>query len=257
MPPMRVVYLLAVPLLFLCSRAGACAIPALPSIPEKADDVAGVMLDVRRYSEAIVAYTACLREELENAGGDAAPALVRSILIARNNHAVDEHKAVTELYAKRVGPLANLRLAEYLDGESRDCLFGDSVVRTGVVSDAAVLFFVRGNQAYLNLLPATCQNLEREGSFFVGNQSATGASVSPAARGVINPGFGGARGIDTPLSNRVCDQDDIFPYREGSARRVFSCPLGRFYAVSEDEALQILATSPRPPAGETAAGESP
>jgi hypothetical protein len=250
MPRIRIACLLAVSLLFV-GKAAACDLPALASIPEKVDDAAAVMLDVRRYSDAIVEYTACLRAELEDAGGEAVPALVRSILVARNNHSVDEHKAVIELYAKRVGPLANLRLAEYLDGESRDCLFGDAVVRSGVVSDAAVVFFVRGSQAYLNLLPGTCQGLEREGRFFVGNSAGTGPGVSPATRSVNNPGFG------TPLSNRVCDQDDIFPYREGSARRVFSCPLGRFYAVSEDEALQILATSQPAPADDVAAGEAP
>ena len=256
MPPIRIACLMAASLSFVGSNAAACDLPALASIPKKVEDLAGVMLDVRRYSDSMVEYTACLKEDLESAGGEAAPALVRSILIARNNHAVDEHKAVTDLYTNRVGPLANLRLAEYLDGESRDCLFGDAVVGTGVVSDAAVVFLVRGSQAYLNLLPATCPELEREGSFFVGN-TATGASVAPAARGVINPGFGAPSGIDTPLSNRVCDQNDIFPYREGSARRVFSCPLGRFYAISEDEARQILATSHPAPADETAAGEAP
>lgn len=251
MPPIRFARLLAVWLLFVGSKAAACDLPALASIPEKVEDVAGVMLDVRRYSDSIVEYTACLKADLEIAGGDAAPAPVRSILIARNNHAIDEHKAVTELYAKRVGPLANLRLAEYLDGESRDCLFGDSVVQSGVVSDTAVVFFVRGGQAYLNPLPATCEGLAREGRFFVGSSAGTGPGVSPASRSANNPGFG------TPLSNRVCDQDDIFPYREGSARRVFSCPLGRFYPISEGEARQILGTSQPAPADGTAAGEAP
>ena len=247
MQPIRAACLLAAPFLFVCSSVAACDLPALASVPEKTDDTASVMRDVRRYSDSIAEYTACLREELEDAGGDEAPPLVRSILVTRNNHAVDEHKAVTELYAKRVGPLANLRLAHYLDGDSRDCLFGDSVVGTGVLSDAAVVFFLRGAQAFLNLLPATCPELERNGSFLVGN-TATGTVVSPGARGVINPGFGGARGIDTPLSNRVCDQNDIFPYRDGAAaRRVFSCPLGRFYAIPEDEARQLLG-APRPAA---------
>ena len=245
------------PLLLVCSDAVACDLPRLASIPEEVDDVAAVLVDVRRYSDAIVEYTSCLRTELEAAGGDAAPALVRSVIIARNNHAVAEHKAVTDLYAERVGPLENLRLAEYLEGESRDCLFGYSVVRTGVVSDAAVVFLLRGDQAYLNLLPATCQDLQREGGFFVGNQDATGTSVNPAARGVINPGFGRRGGIDVPLTNRVCDLDDIFPYREGSTRRVFGCPLGRFYPIAEDEALQLLATSAEQSANGAAAGASP
>lgn len=241
MPPIRIACLLAVPVLSVCSSASACDLPAMVPIPANVDDVAAVTRDVRRYSDAIIEYMACLRTELETAGGESAPPSVRSILVARNNYAVDEHKAVTDLYSTRVGPPAHLRLAEYLDAESRDCLFGDSVVGTGVVSDAAVVFFLRGSQAYLNLLPAVCPELERHGSFLVGN-TATGTVVSPGARGVINPGFGGASGIDTPLSNRVCDQNEIFPYADGApARRVFSCPLGRFYSLSEDEARQILA----------------
>jgi hypothetical protein len=50
----------------------------------------------------------------------------------------------------------------------------------------------------------------------------------------------GARGTATPLSRRVCDQDHIVPYAEGTSRRVVSCDLGRFFPVSEEQALQIL-----------------
>lgn len=232
--------------LFMCSNGAACELPALAVVPTTiGDNVAGVLLDVRRYSDAIIEYTACLKAELAAAGGDSAPALVRSVLVGRNNYAVAEHKAVTDLYTARVGLLENLRLAEYLDGETRDCLFGSSVARIGVVNKGAVLFFLRGGTAYLNVLEATCPELEREDGFFVGDQSATGVGVNPAARGVIGP-MGGPRGIDTPLSNRICDQDRIFPYREGSTRRVLACDLGRFFAVSEDEALHILATFDSP-----------
>jgi hypothetical protein len=247
-------------LLLLSSRAAACEQPALALIPEKiGDDVAKVLLDVRRYSDSIIEYTACIRAELETAGSDAAPPLLRAALVARNNHAVDEHKAVTALYAERVGPLENLRLAEYLDGESRDCLFGSSVVKTGVVNEGAVLFFLRGEQAYLNVLEAACPELVEEGSFFVGNQAATGVGGSPAARGVINPGLGAPRGIDTPLSQRVCDHDRIFPFREGSARRVSACSLGRFFPVTEEEAFEILSIfdGSAEPSPAAAAGDTP
>lgn len=239
----------AYPLLLVCSNAVACDLPALAAIPaDVGDDVTSVLLEVRGYSDAMVEYNACLRSELEKAGGDAAPGLVRSIILARNNYAVTEHKAIMELYEQRVGPLPNLRLAEYLDGESRNCLFSDSVVETGVVSDAAVLFFVRGNQAYLNLLTATCPELEREGDFLLATPLAGGG---PAAGAVDNPAFG------TPLGSRVCDHDGIFPYVARSTRRVPSCTLGRFYAIPEDEARQLLATSPSPPAADGAADETP
>jgi hypothetical protein len=242
MSPIRVAGLLAMPLLFMCSQTLACDLPALPPIPAAVavDGVAKVIRDVRRYSDAMVEYTACLRTELEAAGGESAPPSVRAILIARNNLAIDEHNIVTALYTQRVGPLPNLRLAEYLDGESRDCLLVDSVVGIGVVSDSAVVFLMRGSQAYLNLLPATCPELARYGDFVLAG-SATDV-LSPGARGLIGPSQpGGLASVGAPLSRRVCDQDDIYPYREGGlARRVLECPLGRFYALPADEARQLI-----------------
>lgn len=231
----RVVYAL----LFLSSSAAACELPKLPVIPATiGDDVASVLRDTRRYSDELVAYTECIKGELAAAGGQAAPASLRALLVARNNQAVAEHKTVTDLYTARVGPLANLRLAEYVPGEGRDCLLGSAIVRTGVVNDGAVVFFLRGDQAYLNVLPAACPGLESDGGFAVADQPATS-----------NLG----RGFQTPLASRVCDQDRIFPYKEGAARRVVGCPLGRFYAVEEEQALQILAALGRAPAPSDAA----
>jgi len=229
--------------LLVCSSAAACELPALVAIPETIPaDVTGLLRDVRRYSDSIIEYTNCIKAELAAAGGDGAPAFQRAVLVQRNNHAVAEHKAVTDLYAERVGPLENLRLAEYLDAESRDCLLGSTIIKTGVVNDGAVIFFLRGGQAFLNVLEATCPGLERDGSFFVGAQAATIGGISPGARGAIGPAGPGSRGA--PLATRVCDQDQIFPYQEGSARRVSSCGLGRFFPISEEQALQIL--TPRP-----------
>jgi hypothetical protein len=219
MTPSRFAYAL----LLVCSNGTACELPALAAIPEKiGDDVTSVLRDVRRYSDGMVEYTDCLKAELAAGGGSEAPVLLRSVLALRNNNAVAEHKALTALYAERVGPLENLRLAEYVAADSKDCLLGSSLVKTGVVNDGAVIFFARNKQAYLNVLPATCAGLERDGQFYVGNQPATSG------------------GLDTPLSKRVCDQDDIFPYREDSGRRVISCGLGRFFPISEEQALQIL-----------------
>lgn len=232
------------PLLFICSRALACDLPALTPIPATiaGDDVAAVIRDVRRYSDSMVEYTACLRTELEAAGGESAPPSVRAILVGRNNLAVDEHNVVMALYTQHVGPLANLRLSEHLDGESRDCLLTDSIVGTGVVSDSAVVFLMRGSQAYLNLLPATCAELTRHGNFALVN-SAADTVMSPGARGLIGPSQpGGLASVGTPVGRRVCDQDDIIPsYREsGPERRVLECQLGRFYALPEEEARQLI-----------------
>ncbi|HEY9182054.1 MAG TPA: hypothetical protein VIQ99_02575 [Gammaproteobacteria bacterium] len=224
----------------VCLSASACEVPTLAVIPETiGDDVADVLVDVRRYSDETIVYTDCLKAELAAAGGDAAPASVRSVLVARNNHAVAEHKATTDLYAERVGPLANLSLAEYVAGESRDCLQGSVIEHTGVVNDGAVIFFLGNRQAYLNVLQAACPGLERDGEFFVGNSAPTGTPTSPSGMRAVIPGppgpFTGA-----PLSRRVCTQDHIFPYKEGGSRRVVGCNLGRFFPMSEDQALQIL-----------------
>jgi hypothetical protein len=39
---------------------------------------------------------------------------------------------------------------------------------------------------------------------------------------------------------RVCDDDRVFPFREGSARKVVGCELGRLYPISEAQGVQIL-----------------
>ena len=210
---------------FVCSNAAACELPALPVVPASVgDDVASVLLDVRRYSDSLIDYVACLKDELAAAGGDAAPTQVRSILVGRNNYAVAEHKAVTDLYVARVGTLENLRLAEYLDGETRDCLFGSSIANTGVVNKGAVIFFLRGGTAYLNVLEATCGDLEREDGFFVGEQSATGVGVNPASRGAIGPT--GDRRKSLPITGkrwqsylRGCAQDGDQHLHKGEHNR--------------------------------------
>jgi hypothetical protein len=230
-------------LLLVCSSGSACEVPTLAAIPEHVGDaVARVLIEVRRYSDAMVEYTACLRAELEAAGGDAAPALQRTALILRNNNAVAEHKAVLDLYEQRVGPLETLRLAEYVDGEGSTCVLGSSIRSTGIVNDGAVIFFALNKKAYLNVLPASCPGLASEGGFLVGTQAATASGTNPATRGAISPFGPGAPGGGTPLTRRVCDQDRIFPGREGSERRVLGCPLGRFFPISEEQALQILTT---------------
>jgi hypothetical protein len=218
-PPMKVAHFVYA-FLLACSSAAACEWPPLAAIPDVIpEDVTGLLLDVRRYSDSLIEFTDCVQAELAAAGGDAAPKIQRSVLIWRNNRAIAELKAVTDLYAERVGPLVNLQLAEYLGGESRDCLIRSWIHKTGVVNDGAVIFFVRNQQAYLNVLEATCVGLERQGDFVPAPQRAT--------TGVVG-------------STRVCDIDQIFPYREESTRREVGCGLGRFFLISEEQALQIL-----------------
>jgi hypothetical protein len=82
-----------------------CDLPKLFVLPRK-DQIAGTEEAVRAAAKAyftgIAAYSACLQAEILAAGGDAAPDLLRSVLVLRNNAAVDEAnymmKQFTEIF---------------------------------------------------------------------------------------------------------------------------------------------------------------
>ena len=48
-------------------------------------------------------YTACIQAELAAAGGDAAPELVKRMLVSRNNAAVAEAEFMMKLFTENVG----------------------------------------------------------------------------------------------------------------------------------------------------------
>jgi hypothetical protein len=96
---------------FLASLAGnalACDLPKLVVIPPK-DEVAGKEPEIRAaasaYFTGMQAYTACVQAELAGAGGDAAPAIVKRVLVARNNAAVAEAEFMMKLFTDNVGPV--------------------------------------------------------------------------------------------------------------------------------------------------------
>ena len=95
----------------LASIAGgamACDLPKLAVIPPK-DEVAGKEAELRTaaaaYFTAMRAYTACVQAELQGAGGDSAPALLKRVLVARNNTAVAEAEFMMKLFTDNVGPV--------------------------------------------------------------------------------------------------------------------------------------------------------
>jgi hypothetical protein len=94
----------------LAGSALACDLPKLVAIPAK-DQIAGKEADIRSaaatYFTGIQAYTACIQAELASAGGDSAPALVRQVLVSRNNAAVAEAQFVMKQFTDNVGPLEN------------------------------------------------------------------------------------------------------------------------------------------------------
>jgi hypothetical protein len=93
----------------IAGGAMACDVPKLAVIPPK-DEVAGKEAEVRAaasaYFTAMQAYTACVQAELESAGGESAPDLVRRVLVARNNAAVAEAEFMMKLFTDNVGPAA-------------------------------------------------------------------------------------------------------------------------------------------------------
>ena len=93
----------------IAGTAIACDLPKLAVIPPK-DQVAGKELLLRAaasaYFTAIQAYTTCIQAELAAAGGDAAPDLVKRVLVARNNTAVAEAEFMMKLFTENVGATA-------------------------------------------------------------------------------------------------------------------------------------------------------
>jgi hypothetical protein len=86
----------------------ACELPKLAVIPPK-DQVAGKEAQIRAaaaaYFTGIQAYTACIQAELAGAGGESAPAVLKQVLIARNNTAVAEAEFMMKLFTDNVGPI--------------------------------------------------------------------------------------------------------------------------------------------------------
>lgn len=90
----------------IAGSAMACELPKVAIIPPKAQ-VAGKEAEIRTaasaYFAAMQAYTACIQAELAGAGGDAAPDLVKRVLVARNNAAVAEAEFMMKLFTSNVG----------------------------------------------------------------------------------------------------------------------------------------------------------
>jgi hypothetical protein len=85
--------------------AFACELPKLPVIPASVgDQAAAISAATSAYFDGMRAYAACIETELDSAGGDAAPASVKSVLAARSNAAVEEATAIQTLFQERVAP---------------------------------------------------------------------------------------------------------------------------------------------------------
>lgn len=93
----------------IAGSAMACDLPKLAVIPPK-DQVPGKEAEIRAAANAyfvgMQAYTACLQAELVGAGGESAPAVVKAVLVSRNNVAVREAEFMMKLFTDNVGPAA-------------------------------------------------------------------------------------------------------------------------------------------------------
>lgn len=85
--------------------AFACDLPKVPVIPpgdKIGDQTAAVTEATAAYFDGMRAYATCIQDEVAAAGGDAAPASVRDVLIARGAAAVAEAQVVQRLFQERV-----------------------------------------------------------------------------------------------------------------------------------------------------------
>ena len=99
----------------IAGSASARNLPKLLIIPPK-DEVAGKEAEIRTaaaaYFTSMQAYAACIQAELAGAGGDAAPDLVKRVLVSRNNAAVAEAEFMMKLFTDNVGGVASAPLGQ-------------------------------------------------------------------------------------------------------------------------------------------------
>lgn len=95
------------------------------------------------------------------------------------------------------------------------CLVVTTIDRTKVLDDQTILFYMRGKRAYRNVLPRRCPGLLREDRF------------AYQARG-----------------GRLCSTDTITVLEQFGSRfnAGFTCAIGEFHPVSEEEVEDLLAT---------------
>ena len=100
-------------------------------------------------------------------------------------------------------------------GEPQQCISLTHLDRTDIVDDRNILFYIRGNDIYLNQLPHRCSGLR------------------------MADGFSYRRTI-----NRLCRIDLITPIRSGGMGGGISCGLGTFRLITEDEVLMLKEEKP-------------
>ncbi len=87
--------------------AAACDNPPLVVIPKQDNysrrDEKKINSATNDYFKAVHDYVACLKNELDAAGGDNAPTLYKSLITKRAQYALAEEQAVQKWYETRLG----------------------------------------------------------------------------------------------------------------------------------------------------------
>ena len=92
----------------IAGSASACNLPKLrqpPSLAQPSGKQPEFRTAADAYFTSMQAYAACIQAELAGAGGDAAPDLVKRVLVSRNNAAVAEAEFMMKLYNENVGQI--------------------------------------------------------------------------------------------------------------------------------------------------------
>lgn len=211
------------------SRVMACDDPPLPMIPSEeqvADRIGDILTDTREYRTAMVAYVACIRAELEAAGGESAQTLRARLLVRRHNLAVEEGRAVADLFAERVGP-ASLLSGEPVEVRWRRCISLRRIEAARILGDRALLFEGRGRNVYVNILETSCPELRSRTFSFDPRDISAG----------MTPDGLGLRVAETA---RICRGHRIYAI-EPITHTGTPCRLGGFYSLSEAQAETLLA----------------
>lgn len=112
---------------------------------------------------------------------------------------------------------------EKIETEAERCIQINRIRSTYVIDDQRILFYMRGRDVYLNLLPRRCRGLGFERSFSYRTSQ-----------------------------SQLCDLDSITVLRRsGGLDRGMSCGLGKFHPMTEEDADALRnAEPPRPEAEE-------
>ena len=226
-------------LLGMGAPAAACEQPKLFVFPNQKDigvDVSVVLIAMQDYLDGMNRYIECLHAELTTAGGDVAPALLKTVLTRRYNDAVGETKALVTLFTERVGPLDMLRFTPFVRTGKEDCVTTLHVTEQAVIDERTVLLLEQDGTGHLNLLEEQCPLIQLNHAF--GTKPET-PHLSTTARVSVGE-FPDSTETAAPLLRRLCSNEFIYAYDiNGAGPLSGPCALGPFFRVSKEQVSQL------------------